>query len=72
MVNTGWLAQFYDIFRESHLYDSKMVEGLKDIINEMDNLREEYMKSSNYEEIKPIEEKIHKKQERYIGLLESL
>ena len=45
---------------------------MSEIIREMENLKQEYMKSSNYEGIKPIEERIHKKQERYIELVSNI
>ena len=72
VINTTGLTHFYDILKESELYNKEMIVGLSEIIREMENLKKEYMKSSNYEEIKPIEERIHAKQERYIELVSNI
>lgn len=72
VINTTGLTNFYDILKASELYNEKIISGLSEIIREMENLKQEYMKSSNYEEIKPIEERIHKKQERYIELVSNI
>lgn len=69
VINTTGLTHFYDILKASELYNEKMIVDLSEIIKEMENLKQEYMKSSNYEEIKPIEEKIHEKQGKYIELV---
>lgn len=69
VINTNGLMNFYDILKESELYDEQLIVGIKEIIDEMDNLKQEYMKSSNYEEIKPIEERIHRKQQKYLELI---
>ena len=72
VINTTGLTHFYDILKASELYNEKIISGLSEIIREMENLKQEYMKSSNYEEIKPIEERIHKKQEIYIELVSNI
>lgn len=72
VINTVGLTNFYDILKASELYNEEMIVGLSEIIREMDNLKQEYMKSSNYEEIKPIEERIHEKQEQYIELVSNI
>lgn len=72
VINTTGLTLFYDILKESELYNENMIVDLSEIIREMENLKQEYMKSSNYEEIKPIEERIHEKQESYIELISKI
>lgn len=72
VVNISGLEQLYDVMEKSGEYTDAIVKGLKEIINEMIKLQEEYRKSSNYDEIRPIERNLHEKQNAYIKLIQAI
>lgn len=58
IVNTDGLLLLYDIMIHSNRFDEKYINSLKNVIDELESLILEYKKSSNYAEIKPLEETI--------------
>lgn len=69
VINTNGLEGFYDIFEKSCLYPKNLIDELNMIIQDMNNLHKEYLKSSNYDKIKPIEKEMHNRQESFIKLI---
>lgn len=68
VVNVQALSNMFDLMIESKIYSNEYINGLKEIIDAMLELKEEYLKNSNYYKILPIENSIHEKQEIYLEM----
>ncbi len=69
IVNTRGLAEFCNILEKSQLYEEEYGRRLKEIISDLETLREENMKNSDYATIRPMEDKIHEKQARFLTVV---
>lgn len=72
VVNTSGLELFYNILNKSNLYKEQYVDQLANLISDMKQLKEEYLKNSDYHTIEPMEKEIHDRQKKYIELYEEI